>query len=296
MKPRPPVTAIVIFRNEAPLLERCFSALTWCDEIIGVDMDSTDDSASIAACFVDRVYRVDPYPIAEPTRVAAARYAAHDWVLLVDPDEVIPDTLAQQIQHTLQDTTRCDATCGAISLPMKFYFKGDRLDGTVWGTLTYKQRLIHRDRCELLPLCNRISELRPGYREQRIEADADNPIRHHWSDSYRELAKRHFTRYAHLEAAAMVARGERFGWHLALCYPLIELRRTLRDFDGWRLGPRGWTLSMIYFLYVVASGWLTLVYQSKSTRPAVDDPATNTTLPKLESHLLSPRREKRLAA
>lgn len=296
MKPRPPITAIVIFRNEAPLLERCFSALTWCDEIIGVDMDSTDDSAAIAACFADRVYRVDPYPIAEPTRAAAARYAAHDWVLLVDPDEVIPGALAQQIQDTLQNTAGRDGTRGAVSLPMKFYFKGDRLDGTVWGTLTYKQRLIHRDRCELLPLCNRISELRPGYHEQRIEADLNNPIHHHWSDSYWELAKRHFTRYAHLEAKAMVARGQRFGWHLAVRFPLIELRRTLRDFDGWRLGPRGWALSMIYFLYVVASGWMTLVYQSKPAKPDADTAVIGTALPKLEPHPLSPRRERKMAA
>ena len=296
MKPRPPVTAIVIFRNEARLLERCLSALTWCDEVIGVDMDSTDGSAEVAARFVDRLYRVDPYPIAEPTRVAAARLAAHDWVLLVDPDEVIPEALAQEVRDTLRDRAGRDAACGAISLPMKFYFKGDRLDGTIWGTLTYKQRLIHRDRCELLPLCNRISELRPGYREYRIEANTDNPIRHHWSDSYRELARRHFTRYAHLEAKAMVARGQRFGWHLAVRFPLTELRRTLRDFDGWRLGLRGWTLSMIYFLYVIASSWLTLFYQCKPPKPARSRFQADATLPKLQPHAASPRRERRLAA
>ena len=253
MNSRPAVTAIVIFRNEAPLLERCLSALRWCDEVIGVDMDSTDASAQIAARFVDRLYRVDPYPIAEPTRVAAAKLASHDWVLLVDPDEVIPEALAKQIQATLRRAdftgnsvgdmparggTPIGTLPGAIGLPMKFYFKGDRLDGTVWGTLTYKQRLIHRDRCDLLPLCNRISEVRPGYREIYIESDGENHIRHHWSDSYRELAKRHFTRYARLEAVAMVKSGQRFGWNLAVHFPLVELRRTLHNFDGWRMGLR----------------------------------------------------------
>lgn len=307
----PPVTAIVIFRDEAPLLERCLSALTWCDEIIGVDMNSTDGSAEVAAWFVDRLYRVDPYPIAEPTRVATARLASHDWILLVDPDEVIPETLSKQIQGTLRRAHLnkhdvCDmpakmdtpngAIPGAIALPMKFYFKGDRVDGTVWGTLTYKQRLIHRERCKLLPLCNRMSELRPGFGELRIDGNNDNAIQHYWSDSYRELAKRHFTRYAHLEAAAMVARGQRFGWYLTVRFPLTELRRTLRDFDGWRMGPRGWALSLIYFLYVVVSGWLTLYYQCKPSKTNGNAQANGTSLPTLVPHRITPRHEQRMAA
>lgn len=251
-----PITAIVIFRNEAHRLDRCLSALSWCDELLAVDMASTDDSAAVASRYAHRLFHVERYPIAEPTRVAAARLAKHDWVLLVDPDEEIPATLAQDIRQTL--ASRPDA--GAICLPMWFYFKGERLGGTVWGTLTYKRRLIHRRRCRLLPLCNRLSELLDGYEDVRIEHADDNHMRHYWSDSYRDLLHKHFCRYAHLEAKAMVAQGQRFTWRLGFVEPMRELRKCLKDLDGWRLGVRGWALSAIYFAYVLASCWLTLWY------------------------------------
>lgn len=253
----PPVTAIVIFRNEKHHLGRCLRALWWCDEIIAVDMESSDGSLAIAQNLADRVLSVPVCPIAEPTRVAAAKLASNDWVLLVDPDEEIPENLSHDIRAALIE----HPDTGAFSLPMWFYFKNKRLAGTVWGTLTYKQRLIHRERCDLLPLCNRITQLKPGQRDTRIPHDGGNHMRHYWSSSYLDLLHKHFVRYSHKEAAAMVAQGKRFSLHMGLIAPLTELKKSLKDFDGWRIGPRGWLLSGIYFGYTLASNWLTLYYQ-----------------------------------
>ena len=253
----PPVTAIVIFRNEKRHLRRCLEALQWCSELIAVDMESSDGSRTIAEELADRVLNVPQCPIAEPTRVAAAKQARNDWVLLVDPDEEIPESLSHDIRFALADQPEA----GAFSLPMWFYFKSKRLTGTVWGTLTFKQRLIHRNRCALLPLCNRITELKPGEFDVRIPHTGNNHMRHYWSDSYLDLLHKHFVRYSHTEAAAMVAQGRRFGFRMALITPLIELKKTLKDFDGWRIGLPGWALSGIYFGYTLASNWLTLYYQ-----------------------------------
>ncbi len=253
----PPITAIVIFRNEKKHLGRCLRALRWCDEIIAVDMESSDGSLDIAHELADRVFHVEACPIAEPTRVAAAKMASHDWVLLVDPDEVIPQALAEDIRLAMV----AHPGAGAFSLPMWFYFKGKRLAGTVWGTLTFKQRLIHRDRCDLLPYCNRISQLKPGQDDVRIPHNGDNHMQHYWSDSYMDLLHKHFVRYSHTEAEAMVAGGARFSFRGGFITPLVELKKTLKDFDGWRIGLRGWLLSGIYFGYTLASNWLTLYYQ-----------------------------------
>jgi len=264
----PPVTAIVIYRNERHHLDRCLRALHWCNELIAVDMQSTDGSREIAEAHADRVLSVPHCPIAEPTRVAAAKLARNDWVLLVDPDEVIPESLTDDIRQALA----ANPSAGAFSLPMWFYFKGRRLTGTVWGTLTFKQRLIHRGRCRLLPLCNRISELMPGEQDIRLPHTDDNHMRHYWSDSYQDLAHKHFVRYAHTEAAAMVAQGKRFGWRTAVIDPLIELKKTFNDIDALRIGLHGWLLSAIYFIYCLASGWLTLYYQLRGAPAQTPEP------------------------
>lgn len=266
----PPVTAIVIYRNEKRHLDRCLRALRWCNELIAVDMQSSDGSLEIAQRLADRVLSVPACPIAEPTRVAASRLARNDWVLLVDPDEQVPVALSDDIRAALAE----HPDAGAVSLPMWFYFKGKRLTGTVWGTLTHKLRLIHRERCELLPLCNRISRLLPGERELRIEHDGENHMRHYWSDSYLDLLHKHFVRYSHTEAAAMVAQGKRFGLRTAVIDPFFEMKKTFKDFDGWRIGLRGWLLSAIYGGYCLAGGWLTLYYQLRgapSERPTPHD-------------------------
>lgn len=267
MSTHTPITAIVIFRNEAHLLDRCFAALGWCDEVIGIDMHSSDGSADVARRYVDRLFSVPPYPIAEPTRVAAAKLATHDWILLIDPDEIMPLTMASAIRRTITE----QPDLGALRLPWRFYFKGTRLEGTVWGTKPFKRMLIHRKRCQLLPYCNRITELMPGQHDTTIPHEGHDPVEHYWSNSYRDLFHKHYRRYAHLEAKAMVAAGERFTLRRGLITPLAELRRSLKDFDGWRLGPRGFILSAIYFGYVAASQWLMLYYQRNQIAAAATD-------------------------
>jgi glycosyltransferase involved in cell wall biosynthesis len=283
-----PITAIVIFRNEKKHLGRCLRALQWCDEVIAVDMESSDGSYDIARELADRVLRVDVCPIAEPTRVAAAKLARHDWVLLVDPDEVIPPALVKDIATALAE----QPDAGAFSLPMWFYFKDKRLAGTVWGTLTFKQRLIHRGRCDLLPLCNRISQLKPGQRDVRIPHADGNHMQHYWSDSYRDLLHKHFVRYSHKEAAAMVAQGEKFNLRSGFVTPLVELKKSLRDFDGWRIGLRGWLLSGIFFGYTLASHWLMLYYQWRGT--TANHPIEHA-LPTITDTAINPQRQ-RIAA
>lgn len=254
-----PITAIVIFCDERRHLERCLRALRWCDELIAIDMASGDGSRAVAERYADRVLGVERQPIAEPTRVAAARLAKHDWVLLVDPDEEIPSTLAEQMAAALVE----QPDAGAFSLPMWFYFKGRRLTTTVWGTLTYKQRLIHRERCDLLPWCNRLTQIRPGFRDVRLPHDGDNHMRHYWSDSYLGLLRRHLTRYCHTEAKAIAATGQRFTLQWACAYVRLEIRKTFRDLDGWRDFPRGWLLSGVYALYVIAHTLLLTRYQHR---------------------------------
>jgi len=260
---RLPITAIVIYHNERRVLGACLEALRFCDEVIAVDMASSDGSLSIARRLADRVVHTPLYPIAEPARVASARLARHDWVMLMDPDMLIPPDLAVHVAEAMKRYP--DA--GAFSLPQWYYFKGRRLMGTIWGALSFKQVLVHRRRCDILPLCNRLTELRPGYRDVRIAHTGDNHIRHYWSNSYRELLRRHLRRYSHTEAAARVSRGARFGLWRALAEPIAEANRSLRHYDGWRLGPRGFILTGIYTAYCVAAQWLTLYYQLRGVPP-----------------------------
>ena len=45
---RLPISALVASGNEAKELRRCLATLGFCDEIIVVDLESTDDTISVA--------------------------------------------------------------------------------------------------------------------------------------------------------------------------------------------------------------------------------------------------------
>ncbi len=267
-----PITATLIVRNEAHHLDACLSRLAWCDEIIVLDMRSTDDSPIIAQKYADRVYRIEPYPIAEPARVFAATQARHDWVLLMDPDEYMPPALVDDIQQAIAE----HPDAGAFRLPFYYHFKGQPLHGTIWGGRgRTKWALIHRQRVRLQPLCNRLGEVTSPWREVRIAPRDGNEVEHHWSASYWNLLHRHLFRYAWLEAVKMHRDGQCFSLGRALIHPWRELNRCLRHYDGWRLGLRGWLLSGVYFLYTLAYCWCLLGCALRPPIPATTDAASS---------------------
>jgi glycosyltransferase involved in cell wall biosynthesis len=257
------VSATVIVRNEAHLLEGCVAGLAWCDEIIVLDMRSRDGSAELARTLGAQVYEIDPFPIAEPARIKAAELARNDWVLLIDPDEHMPAALAQDIQEAI----RSHPKVGALRLPWSFYFKGELLAGTVWGGPgKTKWCLVHRRRVELLPQCNRLGRVLPGFEEITIAGREDNTVHHYWSNSYCTLLYKHLVRYARLEAEKMYQDGRRWTWRLGFVEPWREFYKSLRHMDGWRIGLRGWLLSAIYGAYTLAYAWILGLYTLRLLR------------------------------
>ena len=260
-----PVSCIVVFRNEKQDLERSLPAVRWCEEVIAVNMGSTDGSLEVAQQWADAIYNAPVYRIHEPARAAAVAHARHDWVLMIDPDEVLPGTLSRRIAEGVPFT---DDTA-VVELPMWYYLAERQLNGSVWGRLSYKQRLIHRGRAAMLPRCHSLPIVAEGFGKTRIEHDGENHIRHFWSPSYFDLIARHFWRYPGLDAASKVAAGQRLTLDAALLQPWRSLYTSLRHFDGWRDVPRGWLLSLIHAGYQVASHWPMLWYQWRGVPAAV---------------------------
>ncbi|MCC4601131.1 glycosyltransferase family 2 protein [Xanthomonas melonis] len=94
--PRPRISACIIAFNEADRLRDCLTSLTFCDEIVVVDSGSTDATASIAAAHGARVLQraFDGY---RSQKAYCVEQASHDWVLCLDADERVGETLRAAI-------------------------------------------------------------------------------------------------------------------------------------------------------------------------------------------------------
>jgi glycosyltransferase involved in cell wall biosynthesis len=95
------LSVVLNTKNAARYLERCLQSVkNLADEIVVVDMASTDETVKIAREFGARVYQY-PEPevgFADPAREFLFAKAKGEWLLMIDSDEEITPALAVQIK------------------------------------------------------------------------------------------------------------------------------------------------------------------------------------------------------
>ncbi|MGI9590527.1 MAG: glycosyltransferase family 2 protein [Myxococcota bacterium] len=92
-----PLSACIIACDEEDRIGPCLDSLAFCDERLVVDSHSRDRTREIAAAHGARVIERD-WPGHVAQKEFAIREAKHDWVLCVDADERISDTLRREIE------------------------------------------------------------------------------------------------------------------------------------------------------------------------------------------------------
>src|SRR5260370_24274995 len=100
-----PVSVIVPVRNEAQNLPRCLESLADVGEVYVIDSQSTDDTAAIAESHGAKVvqfYYAGGWPKKRQWAMDTLPLA-HNWILLLDADEVVPPELADEIHKAIQD-------------------------------------------------------------------------------------------------------------------------------------------------------------------------------------------------
>jgi glycosyltransferase involved in cell wall biosynthesis len=98
--PRAPLSAVLITRNAAAVLEACLESLAFADEIVVVDSTSSDATPEIAARHGARVVRKEWLGFGRQKQFAVEQ-ATHDWVLCLDADERVSPRLAASIAAAL---------------------------------------------------------------------------------------------------------------------------------------------------------------------------------------------------
>ena len=118
------LSAIVLTHNDGKILSRCLASVTWCDEVIVVDDDSTDETVGVAKKFGVTVFARSLNNDFAAQRNFGLSKAKSDWVLFVDSDEVVSEELAKEINSiVLMPNAKCQMLNG-WNLKRKDYFLG----------------------------------------------------------------------------------------------------------------------------------------------------------------------------
>lgn len=95
------LSALVCVQNQDAQLSECLRKLSFCDEIVVVADRCTDRSQEIArrhgAIVIDGIF-----PLEGQRKAAGVEACSGDWILEIDPDELVDAALAWEIRAVLQ--------------------------------------------------------------------------------------------------------------------------------------------------------------------------------------------------
>ncbi len=131
------ITPLILTYNEAPNIARTLAKLDWAKKIVIIDSYSTDDTLDI----VKANPRVEVFQREFDTHAAQWNYGLEQvntpWVLSLDADYVLTDTLIEEIKNIEHNDT-----VDSYFIPFKYCVFGKPLSGTI---LPPRQALFKKD-------------------------------------------------------------------------------------------------------------------------------------------------------
>ena len=251
------ISVLVVTLNEERRLADCLLSLKPFDDIIVVDLGSKDRSIEIAKNLGFKVITHPWVPIGEMVLPAMMPEMKYDWIIRVDPDEVIPLELIDDLFRL-----EVDDNIAIINVPYQYYFLNKKLDTTVWGGVRPIPRVINRTRVNVTPEVHRTLHCNPGYETFTLPFRPGNAVLHYWVDSYEQLFSKH-ERYIAMEGESRYKNGFRFSWKSLFLSPLRSFKFSFIKCAGWRGGWHGWFLSLFFGFYEMRSIISLKVYENK---------------------------------
>ncbi len=97
------LSVVIIAKNEQDKIETCLQSVKWADEIIVFDNSSTDKTIEIAKKYTDNVYSEKFEDFSELRNKALAKTKG-EWVLYVDADERVLESLKEEILESIRSS------------------------------------------------------------------------------------------------------------------------------------------------------------------------------------------------
>ena len=265
MNKKLPISAMVVGLNEGNLLDSCLGGMGFVDEIIYVDLESTDNSLEISKKYTKQIIQHVRVPGVEWIHEELAPSIKNDWMLMSDPDEVIDPVLALEVMELFRKGI--PENIGAIRVPCFYYFKNYRLKGTPWGGKNSRTLLVHKDKFEFVAKVHAGGKLKSPYQEIEIASHHDNCVHHYWMQGFRKLFEKH-SRYIGNEGEARYFKNLRTNLLTAFKVPFYQFKFAYVTKKGYKDGFLGIFLSLFWAGYQFLAEIELLKYQLKSQHAA----------------------------
>ena len=210
----PPISAIIITKNEEDKIRRCIESLkSFAAEVVVVDSMSSDRTAELCQESGCRVFRREFDGYGNQKQFAAAQ-AVNDWVLSVDADEVLTPELQEELAGI---TAAGELPFDAYAIPFSLVYMGKVLKHSGVGNETHL-RLFNRNKGRFTA-----SAVHEGIVTSGTIGKLKNRILHY---SYKDISH-HLEKiniYTSQAAEGLVRKGKRYSHFVIACkFPLSFL-------------------------------------------------------------------------
>jgi glycosyltransferase involved in cell wall biosynthesis len=121
------ITAIILARNEEKRIEEAIKSVSFCDEVLVIDDESTDATAQKAERAGAKVISHSTLNEFGGQRNWAMTQAKHEWILFVDADEEVSEELKKEVLHLNVSTLERSNENIVYSIPRRDFFWGQEM-------------------------------------------------------------------------------------------------------------------------------------------------------------------------
>jgi len=237
-----PISAVILTRNEEANIAGALENLSdLADELIVVDMQSEDKTVQIAKRYTSRVYSHRVIRGFNAARNLGHEHASHDWILVLDADERLPEKLKSKLRDVVERDLADYVVFQRLSFALGRALRhGDHRED--WQERFYKKQYSTPwpESVHLGP--------RHGGRKLTLPDEADFTMLHYTCPTIDSLVSR-LQRYTPQDAIELQEIGYVFSPFKLLAKPALYLIRSYLWKQGFRDGVPGLIFAVFYAYY-----------------------------------------------
>lgn len=235
------ISVVVNTLNEEKNLARVVESVRQlADEIVVVDLGSTDNTVGVAKKLGAKVFHFKNPGYVEPARNFAIAKAHGDWILILDPDEEVSKSLSQSLRKIAKSASR-RTEADYYRLPRKNIIFGKWIKHTRWWP-DYNIRFFKKGHVSWNEVIHAVPMTQGEGRD--LPEKEDLAIVHHHYASIEEYLEK-MNRYTTVQADALLKNGYVFDWKDLVKKPFREFLGRYFAGQGYKDGIHGLALSLL---------------------------------------------------
>lgn len=231
------LSVVILTKNEEKNIADCIKNLEFADEILIVDDGSEDKTIERAKKLGAQAYERKLDNFAAQRNFALTK-AKGQWVLFVDADERVSDSLGKEIRLIIQKSKNDNNQISGYWIPRKNRIFNKFFKDTDWYP-DYQLRLVKNGKAKYK---------RAVHEKVEIEGNTSylkNPIIHYNYDTVDQFIVKNYIQYSDYEAQILLEEGYSFNLRDLVEKPLSEFLRRFYAGKGYKDGVHGLIASVL---------------------------------------------------